>query len=83
MNGYEQVLFDAKTHLVDSLCEALENGVPFSRCLELLGVEGKAMVMARAFTSRYTDAQLAEMLREATSSESPDQGIVEGLRAVD
>ena len=75
MNGWETQLADARRLLIDSLADALENGVSLAQCLSILGVEGKPATMLRAFLSRYNDAELAETLRAMGTENPPNEGL--------
>lgn len=75
MSDPRNELTAAKLALVEAFVHALESGITLAETLALLGVEGKAATMIRAFLSRYSDAQIAAMLREVAGAESLDGGI--------
>lgn len=70
MNEYEQELLDSRNGIILAIAKALEHGVPLSRCLELLGVEGKPATLLRAFLGRYQEGELAGALRELVENPS-------------
>jgi hypothetical protein len=78
MSEYEAALLAKRNEVVAAFIAALQNGVTLPRCLEILGVEGKARTMLRAMLSRYDEGQLAELLSGVRADEPSIEGLEPG-----